>query len=89
MQVTLPPPKYDHAYPGVVIEKILPLTEAQALCVQIGVGAYDGCSGFVVLNDGSRACFIVLPTGAPDENLDHYRHHEIAHCNGWSANHGE
>jgi hypothetical protein len=24
---------------------------------------------------------------APDPIIDHYRRHEIAHCNGWPASH--
>ena len=87
MQVTAPPPQYDHPYPGQVIERVLPLAEARSYCQQIGVGPFDGCAGYVTMSDGSKACFVVLPEGGPDENIDHYRHHEIAHCNGWSADH--
>ena len=87
MQVTVPPPEYDHAFPGIVIEQILPLGEARALCDRIGVGQFDGCAGYVTMSDGTKACFIVLPTDGPDPNIDHYRRHEIAHCNGWPASH--
>ena len=89
MQVTVPPPEYDHAYNGPVLEKVLPLAEARALCEQIGVGRYDGCAGFITLNDGSRACFIVLPTDGPDPNIENYRRHETAHCNGWPPSHSD
>jgi hypothetical protein len=85
--VTLPPPQYDHAYSGVVIERVLPLEEARSYCQQIGVGRYDACAGYVILQDGSKACFIVLPTDAPDPDISHYRIHERAHCNGWPASH--
>ena len=86
--VTLPPPQYDHAFPGIVIEKLLTLEETRKLCEQIGVGSFDGCAGFVQLQDGSRACFIVLPDqDAPDPIIDHSRRHELAHCNGWPADH--
>ena len=36
--VTLPPPRYDHPYPGQVIERVLPLDEARRLCEQLGNG---------------------------------------------------
>jgi len=86
MQVTVPPERYDHPYNGVVIERVLPLDEVRKLCVYIGVGPADGCSGYVTLQDGAQACFVVLPTDGFD-NIDNYRRHEIAHCNGWPANH--
>jgi hypothetical protein len=71
------------------MEQVLPLEEARKMCEQIGVGPYDGCAGYVLLQDGSRACFIVLPESstAPDPDTDHYFRHERAHCNGWPANH--
>jgi hypothetical protein len=88
--VTLPPAQYDHAYPGPVIERILPLDEARKFCEQIGVGQFDGCAGYVTLQDGSKACFIILPDqDAPDPIIDHYRRHEVGHCNGWPADHRE
>ena len=90
MQVTLPPLQYDHPYPGQVIERVLPLAEARSYCQQIGVGQFDGCAGYVTLQDGNRACFIVLPDqDAPDPIIDHYRRHEVGHCNGWPADHRE
>ena len=85
MQVTVPPERYDH-YSGPVIERVLPLAEARKLCADIGITA-DGCAGYVTMSDGTKACFIVLPTDGPDPNVDHYRRHEMAHCNGWPANH--
>jgi hypothetical protein len=53
----------------------------------IGVGPADGCSGYVTLQDGSRGCFIAIPADGPDPIPGDYRRHEIAHCNGWPANH--
>jgi hypothetical protein len=29
----------------------------------------------------------VLPRGGPVRGLASYRRHEVAHCNGWPANH--
>ena len=87
--VTLPPERYDHAFPGVVIEKLLTLEEVRALCERIGVGQFDGCAGYVTMSDGTKACFVVLPTDGPDPNIENYRRQEIAHCNGWPANHSD
>jgi len=88
MQVIAPPERYDHPYrDGPVIEKRLTVAEAQKLCAAIGVGPADGCAGYVTMSDGTKACFVVLPVDGPDPNLDNYRRHEIAHCNGWPANH--
>ena len=88
MQVIAPPERYDHPYrDGPVVERVLPLDEARKLCTAIGVGQVDGCAGYVTMSDGTKACFVVLPVDGPDPNLDNYRRHEIAHCNGWPANH--
>ena len=88
MQVTVPPERYDHPYrDGPVIERLLTLEEVHKLCTAIGVGQVDGCAGYVTMSDGTKACFIVLPTDGPDPDLDRYRRHETAHCNGWPANH--
>ena len=87
MQVTVPPLRFDHPYDGPVIERILPLEEVRKLCIYIGVRPADGCAGYVTMSDGTKACFIVLPTDGPDPNIENYRRHEMAHCNGWPANH--
>ena len=85
MQVTLPPERYDHPYrDGPVIEKLLTLEEVRKLCESIGVGRYDACAGFIELQDGRRACFIVLPTDGFD-TVEAYRRHELAHCAGRQA----
>jgi hypothetical protein len=89
MQVTLPPPIYDHPYDGVVVERVLPLDEARRFCAAIGVGPADGCSGIVTMTDESKRCLIVLPTDGPDPDIENYRRHELAHCNGWPADHRE
>ena len=85
MQVTVAPLKYDHPFDGQVIERVLPLEESRKLCADIGINA-DACSGYVTGSDGGRSCFIVLPSDGFD-TVDAYRRHEVAHCNGWPANH--
>jgi hypothetical protein len=38
-----PPQRYNHRYPGPVIERVLPLQEARRTCAHMGVQA-DACS---------------------------------------------
>ena len=66
-----------------MIEKLLTLEETRKLCTAIGVGYVDGCAGYVTMSDGTKACFIVLPVDGLDPDVDHYRRHELGHCNGW------
>jgi len=72
-----PPPQYVHPYRGPLVEHVLPLAKARALCAKRGLTA-DACSW---IKDGK--CYIVIPTGGPVKQLAPYRRHEIAHCNGW------
>jgi hypothetical protein len=76
-----PPPQYAHRYNGPVIERVLPLAEARHACARMGARA-DAC-GWVK----SGACYIVIPRDGPVRDLESYRRHEMAHCNGWSARH--
>jgi hypothetical protein len=78
-----PPPRYNHAYSGHVIERVLPLAEARRACAQKGVTA-DACSW--VTHD---TCYVVIPRGGPVKDLKAYIRHERAHCNGWSEDHPE
>jgi hypothetical protein len=80
----LPPPqRYDHAYSGTVVERVLPLAEARQACAHMGVTA-DACSW-----EKNHTCFLVIPRGGPVKDLRAYVRHERAHCNGWSENHEE
>jgi hypothetical protein len=78
-----PPQRYNHAYAGPVIERVLPLAAARAACAQRGVHA-DACSW-----QTGRSCYLVIPRGGPVKDLRAYVRHERAHCNGWSENHEE
>jgi hypothetical protein len=81
--VLQPPTRYDHAYAGPVIERVLPLGAARAACAQRGVHA-DACSW-----QSGRTCYLVIPRDGPVKDLRAYVRHERAHCNGWSENHEE
>jgi hypothetical protein len=77
-----PPEQYDHPYDGPVDESVMPVSEVRALCASIGAAFGVACA-WVTEDD---VCHIVLPNDyqAP---VALYRRHEIAHCNGWPADH--
>jgi hypothetical protein len=74
-----PPPQYVLPYAGTVVEMVLPLAQARALCGRRGAKA-DACSW-----TRNGKCYIVIPRNGPVKELASYRRHEIAHCNGWPA----
>jgi len=85
-----PPLHYNHPYDGLVEERVLPVAEARVVCTSLGAShssadasAPGGVACAWVSDD---ICFIILPDDevAP---VDTYRRHEIAHCNGWPADH--
>jgi len=80
--MVLPPPKrFDHPYKGVLTEYYMELAMTRKLCKKQGVEA-DSCSWV-----SGKRCFIVYPWDGPVKDREQYRRHEIAHCNGWGANH--
>ncbi len=86
-----PPSQYNYPYDGLVEERVLPVAEVRVVCDSLGAShssadasAPGGTAACAWVNDD--ACFIILP----DDELapvDTYRRHEIAHCNGWPADH--
>ncbi len=76
-----PPVRYNHAYAGPVIERVLPLGKARQACAQKGVHA-DACSWL-----NGRTCVLVIPRNGPVKSLSAYIRHERAHCNGWAETH--
>jgi hypothetical protein len=77
MFVLEPPHAYVHSYHGQVIERVLPLGEARALCARMGASA-DACAW-----TSKGKCYLVIPRDGPVRALSAYRRHELAHCNGW------
>jgi hypothetical protein len=77
-----PPAQYNHPYDGEVEERVVSVAEARTLCRSMGA---DGL-GVACSVESDNTCYIVLPNNeyAP---VDVFRRHEIAHCNGWPANH--
>jgi hypothetical protein len=78
-----PPLRFNHAFSGPVIERVLPLGEARSVCAHMGASA-DACSWVL-----HGTCYLVIPRGGPVKDLSAYVRHERAHCNGWSENHEE
>lgn len=77
-----PPAKYDHPYNGQIVERVVPEVEVRSLCMSMGLDLVTvACSW-----RSNNTCYIVLPNDgqAPVET---FRRHEIAHCNGWPADH--
>jgi hypothetical protein len=69
-----PPPQYNHAYDGQVVERVMPEAEVRSVCMSMGLDVLTVACSWQSNDDGQ----------AP---VDTYRRHEIAHCNGWPANH--
>jgi hypothetical protein len=77
-----PPAQYNHPYNGQVVERVLPETEVRSVCMSMGLDLLTvACSW-----RSNGACYIVLPSDG-QVSVSTYRRHEIAHCNGWPANH--
>ena len=77
-----PPDQYNHPYDGRVVERVMPVAEARALCTSQGASPRGVACSWVT----DDTCYLVLPS---DEQVpvSTYRRHETAHCNGWPANH--
>ena len=77
--VAEPPPQYDHAFHGQVIEQRLSQLQLFFLCH----GPTAACSW---LRKG--VCHIVIADTEKDGRaIGLMRQHEIGHCNGWPGNH--
>jgi len=83
-----PPSQYDHPYEGLVGERLMPVAETRVICDSLGAShsSADAPGGVACAWVSDNTCFIILP----DDELapvDTYRRHEVAHCNGWPADH--
>jgi len=77
-----PPAQYNHPYNGQVIERVMPEAQVRSVCMSMGVDLFaTACSWH-----SAGACYIVIPNDGQGP-VSAYRQHEIAHCNGWPANH--
>ena len=91
LEITAPPARWDHSFVGDVVEKDLPSEEAKDLCFKMGNRKAEACAGIGTYTTGEktgqRICIIIVPTDDLHGTVDQYRHHEIAHCNGWNESH--
>jgi len=88
----IPPPEYDHPYTaGPIIvtrgdEKLM-----SQLCPKTTLPVTLGCRIHLSSTTPSPVCFIVIAKDELIEGLgwkyEHVKRHEIAHCNGWAADH--
>jgi hypothetical protein len=77
-----PPAQYNHAYNGRVVERVMPETEVRSVCISMGLDFLTvACSW-----QSNDTCYVVIPNDG-QAPVDTYRRHEIAHCNGWPADH--
>lgn len=91
----LPPARYDHPYPGPVIEWVLPYSEVIRVCKGLrkeNLRDLRACILFFPNYKGDR-CYVVLPKvgagGTTQSYQDILRRHEIGHCNGWPSIHSK
>jgi hypothetical protein len=77
-----PPAQYNHPYNGQVVERVVPEAEVRSLCMAMGLDLLTvACSW-----RSNNVCHIVLPNDG-QAPIETFRRHEIAHCNGWPADH--
>ena len=81
-----PPARYNHPYNGRVVERILPKAEVHTVCMSVGTDFFNAAFAAACSWQSNGTCYIVLPN---DERVPvaNFSRHEIAHCNGWRANH--
>lgn len=82
-----PPAQFRHPYAGELISYELPAPEIDAACRALGAG------GPLILGCARRfhdLCVIIVPSagsGVSPRTHAALRRHELAHCNGWPADH--
>lgn len=85
-----PPARFDHPFPGTLVEEPLPRDQVLKLCPKL-------LSQFKIPGEVTRGCSILLK---PDLCLIVYidkpyhgtepaavKRHEVGHCDGWPADH--
>jgi hypothetical protein len=77
-----PPARYDHPYNGQVDERVMQEAQVRSLCMSMGADL----GGVACSWQSNGTCHIVIPNDG-GASVEAFRQHEIAHCNGWPANH--
>ena len=77
-----PPARYDHPYSGQVDERVMSEAQVRSVCTSMGADL----GGVACSWQSNGTCHIVIPNDGV-ASVEAFRQHEIAHCNGWPANH--
>lgn len=82
-----PPTRFDHPYDGPTVIQKLPTDNVRRQCMERfgtdwGLAVIKGCGGVI---DGT--CYVIVGRYAKVSSLPMLIRHEIAHCNGWTADH--
>ena len=82
-----PPERFDHPYDGPTVIQKLPTSNVRRQCLERfgtdwGLRTIKGCGGVV---DG--VCYVIVGRYAKISSLSMLIRHEVAHCNGWTAEH--
>jgi hypothetical protein len=84
-----PPERFDHPYPGDVQINLMDSRFVGKECREWGAGKSPsdavGCAW--VADDGT--CVVVIAKRTKKAPIEAIIRHEIAHCNGWPADHPE
>jgi hypothetical protein len=79
-QILEPPQRYVHPFHGRLITLYKSPAEMPRFCPQYGIACTTG--------QHHGTCTIILSNTIPSSPyFAYYLRHEIAHCNGWPANH--
>lgn len=81
-----PPARYDHPFTGALIVHRIDRSNVWAECSRNGEQAMRKDAAGCAFHEGTT-CTIYLATKTRRAPLDAILRHEIAHCNGWGANH--
>src|SRR5262249_17495298 len=93
--LVVPPPRYDHPYEGKLYMLVVTQQGVRTMCpdTTFNLGFALGCTKKrpPSFEAPLGTCYVYLATDAEVNKAGHppsiVRRHEIAHCNGWSADH--
>jgi hypothetical protein len=86
-----PPERFDHPYPGDVQINLMDSLFVGKECREwSGAPAPSDAAGCAwVADDSARTCVVVIAARTKKAPIEAIIRHEIAHCNGWPADHPE
>jgi hypothetical protein len=86
-----PPERFDHPYPGDVQINLMDSRFVGKKCREwcAGRSPADAVGCAWVADDSARTCVVVIAARTKKAPIEAILRHEIAHCNGWPADHPE